>query len=581
MNIKKLFLMLATVLASAAPAVAQQTASLWWGYGDGESIWKNVGGGTNATTQTAAIKVPADVVASYVGARIKAIKFATSSNTANVTDVSYFLTSNLDSLKDEECTPVGMLYNGWHTFELTTPYQIQANRDLFIGYKATGVRPVALVDQPGCEGSCWMKSGKKFYDYGVMEGYNYTLGVQALIEADNFEASITFDHVGNAKAEPTGGALPISVRSMSPVEVTSYTLAYSVDGQQLGTKTTECSLAEIGDIHSTQLPLPDLALGQHTYEAEIVGVNGKAYDKGIKIAGNIEVLKYVMYRTHVIEEKTGTWCGYCVSGLVAMREMRKNHPKRYIGIAVHGEDKYQTSSYATLLTRGGGYPSAFINRSQTIGTTPSEMENAFQKAPELAECEVKILGIEYADQSHSRVNIHMRYRVAQDHHRIDYRLAVVTIEDYLSDSQANFYSGGGRGPMGGFESLGSWVWVQLMDVARDITNYTGIVNSIPAELEEGRWYDYVYTYTLPYSIKDRNNISIAVLMQNATGTEILNADKCEVIHEQGEVGIQAITINPHHLTTSQPHDLMGRPIPNGKDANGLQIQDGQLRFIVR
>lgn len=571
---KKLLMTLSLLLTAATCLFAQQTASLWWGYGDGVSIWKGVGGGSNPTTQTAAIKVPADVVASYAGSRIKAIRFAVTSNTGNVTDASYFLTSNLESIADNERTSVGTLASGWHTYQLAEPYQITAGQDLFIGYTVTGTRPVAIVDQPGCEGSCWMKSGKKFYDYGVMEGYNYTLGVQALIEADNFEASLSFAEAGDAKAEPTGGNIPLTVRNMSPVEVTNYTIAYSVDGQPVGEKTTACSLSEIGDTHSTQLPLPELALGDHTYEAQIVAINGKAQSGDVKASGNLEILKYVMYRTHVIEECTGTWCGYCVRGLVAMREMRKNHPNRFIGIAVHGRDKYETSSYATLLGRISGYPSAFFNRSRIVGTEPSEMESAFVHAEELTDCEIKIVGIEYADASHNNVNIYMRYRFANSHDKIDYRVAIVTLEDNLGDSQANYYSGGGMGPMGGFENMGSYAWVELMDVARNITSYTGIINSVPATLEEGQWYDYCYTYTLPNNIRSIQNVTIVALLQNASGTEILNADKCETIHEQGTLGIESAHVAVPADNAS--YDLFGRRL-NGENT-GISIRGGKVIF---
>lgn len=573
---KKIFLMLAMALTAFASMPAQQTASLWWGYGDGQSIWKGVGGGSNPATQTAAIKVPADVVASYAGSRIKSIRFAVTSNTGSVTDVSYFLTSDLESIADEERTAVGNLTSGWHTYELATPYQITAGKDLYIGYTVTGVRPVAIVNVPGCEGSCWMKSGKKFYDYGVMEGYNYTLGIQALIEADNFEASLSFAETGNVKAETTGGILPVSVRSMSPVAVTSYSIAYSVDGNKVGEKSAECNLPEIGDTHAIELPLPSLSLGNHTYEVEITAINGKAAASGIKASGNLEVMKYVMYRTHVIEECTGTWCGYCVRGLVAMREMRKNHPERFIGIAVHGRDKYEVASYSPLLKRISGYPSAFFNRSRIVGTEPSEMENAFKSASELAECEVKIVGIEYTNASKSSVTIHMCYRFDRNHENIDYRLAVVTLEDYLNDTQANYYSGGGLGPMGGFENLGSYAYVDLMDVARDITSYTGIINSVPAQITEGEWYDYRYTYTLPVNVRDRKNMTIVVLMQNATGTEILNAAKCELIQEPGSVGIEMV--EEPSTAASAAYDLFGRRLNEEDASRGLRISNGKVRI---
>lgn len=577
MTLRKTLLLLATALLTAAPAVAQQTASLWWGYGDGETIWKGVGGGSNASTQTAAIKVPADVLASYSGSRIKAIRFAVTSNSGNPTDVSYFLSTDMENIADSERTTVGTLTKGWHTFELATPYQITAGADLYIGYTATGVRPVALVEETGCEGSCWMKNGKKYYDYGVMTGYNYTLAMQALIEADTFEATLSFAEAGNAKAETTGGVIPLTVRSMSPVAVTDYTIAYSVDGEPVGEKTTLCNIADINDTYVTELPLPDLSLGQHTYEAVITNINGKPQSAGIKATGSLEVLKYVMYRTHVIEECTGTWCGYCVRGLVGMREMRKNHPKRFIGIAVHGRDEYETASYKPLLNRISGYPSAFFNRSLIVGTEPSEMETAFQKAAELGECEIKIHGIEYADASRNNVNIYMRYRFDRPHTKIDYRVAIVAIEDYLPDAQANYYSGGGMGPMGGFEKLGSYAWVDLMDVARDITSYAGIINSVPAELDEGRWYDYCCTYTLPATIRNRQNITLIALLQNAQGTEILNADKCEVIHESGELGITAPRTDDAFTTApATTFDLNGRRSLND---TGLQIRQGKLIFV--
>lgn len=575
---KKIILMLTMVLTVMSAAMAQQTASLWWGYGDGENIWKGVGGGTNATTQTAAIKVPADVLASYAGSRIKAVRFAVTSNTGSVTDASYFLTSNnnLDEVADDERTSVGTLAKGWHTFQLATPYQIIAGQDLFVGYTVTGIRPVAIVDVPGCEGSCWMKSGKKYYDYGVMEGYKYTLGIQILIEADTFEASLSFAEAGNVKAEPAGGFLPLTVRSMSPVEVTDYTIAYSVDGQSVGEETTQCNLQEIGDTHTIQLPLPALELGTHTYQALITSINGKANANGIKAEGNLDVLKYVMYRTHVIEECTGTWCGYCVRGLVAMREMRKNHPERFIGIAVHGKDKYETSTYSTLLGRISGYPSAFFNRNRVVGTEPSEMENAFKGAEELTDCEIKITGIEYTSTARNTVDIHMRYRFASKHDKIDYRVAIVTLEDYLGDTQANYYSGGGMGPMGGFENLGSYVWVELMDVARSITSYTGIVNSVPANLEEGVWYDYCYTYALPSSIRDLKNVTIVTLLQNATGSEIRNADKCEKIHEHGTLAIDAVHADTPAITGH--YDLQGRQLSADKTQSGMSIRNGKVIF---
>ena len=40
-------------------------------------------------------------------------------------------------------------------------------------------------------------------------------------------------------------------------------------------------------------------------------------------------------RVTVVEEGTGTWCGWCVRGIVALEYMRENYPDKFIGIGVH------------------------------------------------------------------------------------------------------------------------------------------------------------------------------------------------------------------------------------------------------
>lgn len=570
------FLLTASLLATASVAPAQDSASLWWGYGSEQSTLKGVGGGGTASTQTAAVKVPAEVMASYAGSRIKAIRFAVYGNTGQVDDVSYFLSPDVQAVADAERQAVGTLATGWHEFELPEAHPIVAGEDLYVGYTATGVRPIAIVDEPGCEGSCWLSTGRKFYDYGVMEGYNYTLAMQVLIESDSFEATLSFANGSELLAEATGGTLPLRVRSMSPVAVTSYAVALSIDGRPVAEQQAECQLDELGAEHTLRVPLPDLTLGTHTFAAELLSVNGQAPAQPQRTEGTLEAKKYVMYRTHVIEECTGTWCGYCVRGLVAMREMRRNHSDRFIGIAVHGRDEYETNTYSQLLGRISGYPSAFFNRRYEVGTYPSDMESAFVNADLLAECEVQILGVEYTDATRRKVNIYTRSRFDRDHTGIDYRLAFVTLEDHLPDYQSNYYSGGGMGPMGGFENEGSYAYVDLMDVARNITSYQGIANSVPANLTEGQWYDFTYTYTLPTSIKNRQNITLVALLQDANGTEILNAAKCEEILEPGQMAIEPISPDAPLLPTAT-YDLQGRPA--GTDARGLSIQQGRVVLV--
>lgn len=47
----------------------------------------------------------------------------------------------------------------------------------------------------------------------------------------------------------------------------------------------------------------------------------------------------------LIEEGTGTWCGYCPRGAVAMDYMDQNHPTTFAGVAVHNGDPMTVTAY--------------------------------------------------------------------------------------------------------------------------------------------------------------------------------------------------------------------------------------------
>ena len=50
-------------------------------------------------------------------------------------------------------------------------------------------------------------------------------------------------------------------------------------------------------------------------------------------------------RTVVYEEGTGTWCGWCPLGGFLLDELGRQHPDRFVGIAVHRNDEMATYTY--------------------------------------------------------------------------------------------------------------------------------------------------------------------------------------------------------------------------------------------
>lgn len=281
-------------------------------------------------------------------------------------------------------------------------------------------------------------------------------------------------------------------------------------------------------------------------------------------------------RVQVIEEATGTWCGWCVRGIVGMTQLEEKYPDSFIGLAIHGDDAYAEDSYSPFLQRISGYPFALINRSYSCGTKPEEMLTAYEAFADMggAEGEAKIVDAHYTDSKYSAVEVTVESRFAKSHSKEDYRLAFVVVEDSIRDRQANYYAGGAHGEMGGFEALTDNPYVYLRHVVRLIDAYDGIPGSIPTQITANKTYTYTHTITMP-KVKTRRRVSLVVLLLRDSGVSIVNASRCSTIDSYVPENISSPTLDNESLPS---YDLQGRRLD--RPAQGLRIQNGR-KVIVK
>ena len=67
----------------------------------------------------------------------------------------------------------------------------------------------------------------------------------------------------------------------------------------------------------------------------------------------------------IVEEATGTWCGWCPRGTVWMDRMANRYPDHFIGIAVHNGDPMTDQEYDDGLN-ASAFPNAVVNRNNFI-----------------------------------------------------------------------------------------------------------------------------------------------------------------------------------------------------------------------
>lgn len=105
--------------------------------------------------------------------------------------------------------------------------------------------------------------------------------------------------------------------------------------------------------------------GLNSFDIEITKVNGEPNNTtGVRRSiANIIGLNSFAERTSVIEEFTGSWCGYCPRGTVGLSKLKAKYGDKIITLAGHYDDPMQCNSYYNFLAmNAGGFPDAIYDR---------------------------------------------------------------------------------------------------------------------------------------------------------------------------------------------------------------------------
>lgn len=340
----------------------------------------------------------------------------------------------------------------------------------------------------------------------------------------------------NARLYGLGSNITLTgtIRNNNYISVQNPKIAYSFNGGEVTKKSVSCKLSQ-GQTKDFSISIPTktaiTADGPVTIDLELVWPDDSEDDYAADNKAQLEVAftSADPNRRMVVEEGTGTWCGWCVRGIVGMHDMAAKYPNQFIGIAVHSGDEMQHTAYASYLSQMGinGYPGSIINRHQgAVDPNFGNLETALKAMPSYAEIGVEV----EAEFTISSADLKATLKPLVDIDNADYRVLFVITEDEVSAMQSNYYAGGGSGTMGGYEKLGSSVKVNLNDVARGIwpnVNGNGAPDfCLPSEMKAGHSYEISHHVdTEEFSYRNLTNCSgIALLIDGKTG-EIVNAAK--------------------------------------------------------
>ena len=514
--------------------------SLTFGYCRGYS--QGLGVGQAMVTLGGAICLPKAIVSDWIGSEITSVRIGYG-NCSN-RNITIFLSNTINGTPFHTQTAT-VTSNAWNEIELTKPYVIE-DKNVFIGYSVTtrtaNDYPIGVDDVPtnnsnadyiGLSGQ-WEHIGP---DYG-------SISIQVVIKGDNLPKN---------SAQISGVSLPISVK---PGE----TFAATVDVSNYGTRSiSDVTLtATVGETSFDNLTvkfspaeIPSGSTGTATVSGLVSSVEGAAVPVTLtidKVNGNenesvsggtysagLLCVENGYQRKVVVEEWTGTWCGWCVRGIVGMGYMAENYgDENFIGIAVHGGDEMEVASYGPFLNKyAAGYPGCIINRSIITDPNTSDLVNYYRTqsvVPAIAEVAVNAT---YSEDNPLQINVDATSTFAVDIADANYSLAFVVTEDGVGPYyQTNYYAGGSYGKMDGWESQGSRVRTFFNEVARNIFDVNGLKNSVPGTIAAQTAYSYS-TSVSTANIVDIDKCDVVALLLNNTTGVIENAAKVKINQEDG------------------------------------------------
>jgi len=330
-----------------------------------------------------------------------------------------------------------------------------------------------------------------------------------------------------------------TIRNNGVNNITSYDVTYTIDGGAPSAvySVTGANIALGATATFTHNVPANLASGSHTVEVTISNVNGGTDGNTTDniVSKTVTAISSIPAKRVVGEEATGTWCGYCVRGIVYMDYMAATYPSTWIGIAVHNGDPMVVSAYDTGIGNYiGGYPSGLVDRG--VEADPADFEDAYTAAM------AKVVPVEV-----SLDNIYFNYLTRQITYdvvatfvadmNVDCRINGVVVENDVTGTtsgynQVNYYSGGSLGAMGGFESMPDPIPAADMHydfVARALLGgWDGTAGSIPTSVVNGTPYTQSYTYTLPATYDETQIVLVGMVIDQTTG-EILNAVQGDIV----------------------------------------------------
>jgi thiol-disulfide isomerase/thioredoxin len=355
----------------------------------------------------------------------------------------------------------------WFKFELkinlnTNNWEIYINDTLKSSFQ-NPVNKVASIDYfPLCSPDYNGNGQSEFWLDDV--GFDHTAYTLPTTNAAVTYVGLKHQPISGLNNYPT-----IKIRNLGTTAITSFDLEVDYNGSQIQKSVSSVNIASLDFYELTLNQTVLLSSADTIMTASITGVNGNVGDDDNSDDSktyNIDLIIPATGKVVIVEEATGTWCGWCPRGAVALDFLARDYHGIAQGIAVHNNDPMVDDDYdAAIGNLISGYPSALVDRGNSID--PSAIWTPVKNSVETPPTAILVNGANFDAANNSlEVSITAFFNSTINN---NWKMACVIVEDSVRGTtsgynQANYYSGGSNGDL----------------IGPDGTNWANLPSSVPA-----------------------------------------------------------------------------------------------------
>lgn len=556
------------------------------------------------------------------GCYIESITFPM--KTRNVSDVKVWLSSQLRvengrNAADIVEVSVASPRMGDNTVKLDKPYLVPAE-GVYVGYSFTIDKEVNLAQGPVTvltevkPSGLYIHSSRCFLKWlDVAEALGYSASIEVALNGNKVQEHAVAPLDGDDVYARTGDPVDVSLtfENHGSAGVKSMTIEYSLNGM---TQQSEVTLPTAvkgfygkSFVHSVKLPAINKP-GRYDLGVKVVKVNGEENtDPAPEAVVPVNVLNTLPKHRTLLEEYTGTWCGFCPRGFVALEWLAANYPDEFVCVSYHNGDPMEILDSDSFPSAVGGFPDAWMDRGMEVdpyyGSDPTYTQDLYIINDLMARNQmfgVAEMNVEATlSDDGGTVDVKADVTFAQDMDASPYQLEYILLADGLTGEggswpQSNYFSGDTSvgEPMSEFVNGEEYVeGLVFNDVAVLMSQVGGIEGSLPAEVVGDQTLSHAYAFNLDDAlntsfepvIQDKTKLRVVALLVNTETGEVANACKADVNASGYTTGIAHFGQTDSHAVSSvQFFDLSGRQLPaRAKGAAIVRITyaDGSSRTV--